>query len=307
MELSSTFGPIEPDEVIHDIAYDYYGMRLATCSSLNGQGHIKVWDVSPPRLSAHWEAHGVQIVKAVWAHPEFGQIIASCSPANVIIWEETDRETTGEKLREWQKMIDLVPDLHSYHVSDIKFAPRPLGLRLAICLRSPNGHEGKVRIYEATDIMNLGGWSLAEEFDDQKSGVTCASWNPTPYPRAMIAIGGEEAIKIWQYNETQRSWASVATLSGHTGTIRDVSWAPNLGRSYHLIASASTDKTVKIWKWEMGGTPKGETLTAHQAAVWRVEWNITGTILASSGEDGKIRLWQSVLNEWAPFGVICGK
>lgn len=30
----------------------------------------------------------------------------------------------------------------------------------------------------------------------------------------------------------------------------------------------------------------------HQAEVWRVEWNVTGTVLSSSGDDGKIRLWK---------------
>ena len=31
----------------------------------------------------------------------------------------------------------------------------------------------------------------------------------------------------------------------------------------------------------------------HQSEVWRVQWNITGTILASSGDDGTVRLYQS--------------
>ena len=31
----------------------------------------------------------------------------------------------------------------------------------------------------------------------------------------------------------------------------------------------------------------------HQGAqVWRVDWNVTGTILASSGDDGCVRLWK---------------
>ena len=31
---------------------------------------------------------------------------------------------------------------------------------------------------------------------------------------------------------------------------------------------------------------------ATAAEVWRVKWNVTGTVLASSGDDGKVRLWK---------------
>jgi len=30
----------------------------------------------------------------------------------------------------------------------------------------------------------------------------------------------------------------------------------------------------------------------HFCTVWRVAWNITGTVLASSGDDGCVRLWK---------------
>jgi len=33
----------------------------------------------------------------------------------------------------------------------------------------------------------------------------------------------------------------------------------------------------------------------HNSTVWRVCWNITGTILASSGDDGFVRLWKGKL------------
>jgi len=33
----------------------------------------------------------------------------------------------------------------------------------------------------------------------------------------------------------------------------------------------------------------------HFCTVWRVAWNITGTVLASSGDDGCVRLWKCKL------------
>lgn len=34
------------------------------------------------------------------------------------------------------------------------------------------------------------------------------------------------------------------------------------------------------------------TFPDHYCTVWRVTWNITGTILASSGDDGCVRMWK---------------
>lgn len=33
--------------------------------------------------------------------------------------------------------------------------------------------------------------------------------------------------------------------------------------------------------------------TDHSCTVWRVSWNLTGTILSSSGDDGYVRMWKS--------------
>jgi nucleoporin SEH1 len=89
-----------------------------------------------------------------------------------------------------------------------------------------------------------------EDFEAQKGGVTCISWNPSSLdPRPMLAVGSlEPLVKIWEYNENHRKWVQVETLTGHTSGIHDVSWAPNMGRAYHLIATASKDQKVKIWK-----------------------------------------------------------
>jgi len=31
----------------------------------------------------------------------------------------------------------------------------------------------------------------------------------------------------------------------------------------------------------------------HNCTVWRVAWNITGTMLATTGDDGCVRTWKS--------------
>jgi len=196
-------------------------------------------------------------------------------------------------------------------VSDIKFAPRHVGLKLATC-----SADGFVRIYEAIDVMNLAHWPLIDEFEACKTGTNCISWNPSPYSRPTLAVGSNEAtVKIWEYNDSTRKWAHIDTLlcGSPDNLIHDLSWAPNLGRSYHLIAVACKDKTVRIWKVpnsEKNRTDSKEVLCKgdHHAEVWRVDWNITGTILASSGDDGNVRMWKANLaGEWKPLYVIHGE
>ncbi|KAG0730163.1 Nucleoporin SEH1-A [Chionoecetes opilio] len=46
----------------------------------------------------------------------------------------------------------------------------------------------------------------------------------------------------------------------------------------------------------------------HNSTVWRVCWNATGTILASSGDDGSVRLWKAnYLDIWRCISTIRGE
>jgi nucleoporin SEH1 len=35
--------------------------------------------------------------------------------------------------------------------------------------------------------------------------------------------------------------------------VHDVAWAPNLGRSFHQIASASQDRIIRVWRVTVDG------------------------------------------------------
>jgi len=309
------------EDFIHDLSYDFYGKRMATCSS---DQKIKVWDLNDRSewvCSAEWKAHNGSIWRVEWAHPEFGTIIASCSfDRTVCVWEEQEGSDGTTK---WLCRATLLDSRQS--VQDIKFAPRHLGLRLATC-----SLDGIVRIYEAMDVTDLSHWTLMDEFEAQKGGnLNCIAWNPSPFEKPMIVVGADDPqVKIWEYSESQRRWQVAVMLIGHKGPIHDVAWAPNLGRSYYLIATASKDHTVRIWQVDVKEkTPeptkentKMATIVSpsssyhatevacfsdHKAEVWRVEWNITGTILASSGDDGTVMLWKAnLLNQWKLLTVI---
>lgn len=53
---------------------------------------VQVWDQDEEEnwyCSSEWKAHQGPVWKVTWAHPEFGQVIATASfDRSVVIWEE---------------------------------------------------------------------------------------------------------------------------------------------------------------------------------------------------------------------------
>jgi protein transport protein SEC13 len=75
-------------DMVHDAQLDYYGKRLATCSS---DRTVKVFDLSGDQrtLIADLRGHEGPIWQLSWAHPRYGSLLASASfDHRVIIWKE---------------------------------------------------------------------------------------------------------------------------------------------------------------------------------------------------------------------------
>ncbi|KAK7206572.1 WD40-repeat-containing domain protein [Myxozyma melibiosi] len=115
-------------------------------------------------------------------------------------------------------------------------------------------------------------------------------------------------------------------LPGHEDLVRDVAWASNAaaGGRYELIATACKDGYVRIFKltprlsYAAGDTgemfPTGEieydvvlaaSFDDHHGEVWKVSWNVSGTVLSSSGDDGQARFWRAnYRGEWIGIGSL---
>lgn len=236
----------EHKDVIHDVAYDYYGLRWATCSS---DHFVKVWDKNENGIwtvTASWKAHSGSVWRLSWAHPEFGQILATCSfDRTVSVWEETvaEKTTTMTPIKRWFRKTSLVDS--RTNVTDVKFGPKHLGLLLASC-----SVDGIIRIYEASDIMNLSQWTLVYDIPC-KLPLSCISWNNSMYRlhAPMIAVGSDDSTtsaggKVFIFEQStgvNGKWTKTETINSVAEPVHDIAFAPNVGRSYHILAVAGKD------------------------------------------------------------------
>ena len=387
-------------DYVLDISFDHYGRRFATAS---GDRTVRVWDLTAEGVwetstttaggggggsNSEWQAHKGPVNRISWAHPEFGQLLATAgSDHSVVIWEEREGgffnslatpERSSDGFFEpgsnsndndinvssttaagatvgtsrWVAKATLSDARRA--VMAVEFAPRHLGLRLA-----SGSADGIVRIYEALDIMNLNHWKLDAEIEEnvdnssssgdgdnsgggssnsnntassnENMGVSSLSWCTGRFEPATLVIGyASGRVSICRYDDGRRTWMELLRLPGHITSdgiprgVLDVAWAPNVGRTFHLIASCGKDNRLLVHRIKRGGgggggeqgdgknssgglTYEGTALLDQERTNWRCQWNVTGTVLASSGDGGVVMLWKNDFHgKWKCVSDIVG-
>ncbi|MCO5584442.1 hypothetical protein L7F22_038369 [Adiantum nelumboides] len=317
------------DDTVVQTSWNQSRLRMAAALS---DGALQIWDASAEAagashlaLTAHWDAGvGGCCPKVTWAPSEYGDVVASCSADGAIFfWEEVILD--GESKKTWSQVASISTTQLS--VLDMQFSNIATGLHLLVI-----SADGFARIYHTLDILNMAKWQLQAEFQNSRTSMeingkhtflgasvawqsrTSKSLQPAFVLGCNSSSSSLNVAKVWEFDQSHQRWFCVAELREADELdkpVNQVSWAPNIGRSYEMIAVASGDG-ISIWQVKFMAAAQERCLvcriarlTGFEKEVWQVEWDMSGMTLASSGSDGIVRLWQANLKgEWQQSAQI---
>jgi len=250
-----------------------------------------------------------------WAHPKFGQIVASCSfDRRVLVWKESEQQRGA--------FTQVFSHTHHGSVNAVAFAPHEFGLVLAC-----GSCDGIVSVLTYKPAENV--WDVASIPDAHSIGCTSVSFAPAvpagavmpssagdppaPQPRLTLATGGcDNTAKIWHRDDSTGTWKCDETLNMHSDWVRDVAFCPNGTLPVKQLATAGQDGQVILWTQAGSGADgdgwKGTVL--HNFApqpVWRVSWSLSGNVLAATDGTGSVSLWKEEADgAWVRAADVAG-
>ena len=97
---------------------------------------------------------------------------------------------------------------------------------------------------------------------------------------------------IFQY--IPKEWKVTATLMGHTESVRSAQFSPD----GNYIVTASSDNTVKIWRFNAGQATLTATLVEHTDWVRSAQFSPDGHYIVTASFDKTAKIWRLTPTEF---------
>ena len=102
----------------------------------------------------------------------------------------------------------------------------------------------------------------------------------------ILSCSDDMTVKLWDWD---KAWQNVTTFEGHAHYVMMAQFNP---KDTHIFATASLDRTIKVWGTQ-GGNAAHFSLSGHERGVNCVEYSPSGEkpYLVSGSDDKTVRVW----------------
>ncbi|MFO0888271.1 MAG: protein kinase [Isosphaeraceae bacterium] len=138
-----------------------------------------------------------------------------------------------------------------------------------------------LRLYEVVTSTNGTEFRLKRIVRGTKHAPRSIAWTPAGDRFAMGSHGGNDLIVVENIDGNGRK-----EVTGHKDAVNSLDWNPE----GTMLASASSDRTVRIWD---SRSERSTELAGHSGPVLDVIWSQDGRRLASADESGMVRIWDA--------------
>uniref|UniRef100_A0A2P2MDX1 Uncharacterized protein MANES_11G082800 n=1 Tax=Rhizophora mucronata TaxID=61149 RepID=A0A2P2MDX1_RHIMU len=237
--------------LITDIRFSPSMRRLATSSF---DKSVKVWDADNPGYSLRTFVGHSNSVMSLDFHPKKDDLICSCDGEGEIrYWSITNGNCAGV-FKGGMAQMRFQPRVGKYLAAAAETVVSILDTETQVCQHTLQGHNKPIHSVcwdpsgeylasvseDSVKVWSLGSGSEGDyihELSCNGNKFQSCIFHPT-YP-SLLVIGCYQSLELWNMTENK-----TMTLSAHDGLIASLSVSTVRG----LVASASHDKYVKLWK-----------------------------------------------------------
>ena len=275
------------DNGVNTVAFSSDGKRIATGGRDNT---VKLWKQNSKGEFVPDKILSNQFEDFVWSlawSPDEKKIAIASRDSTVKLWNlENNQLSTFCSSSDCEKE----PKSHKDRVMSVSFSNSGE-------LVASASLDNTVKLWKLDSKLEA---RLITTLEGHSNGVYGVSFSPNC--KTIVSAGADITIRLWQLDRMDNNSSDdckastvhkgqlgngvITTLNSHTDKVRKVAFSPK--GTEEIIATASYDNTVKLWKAD--GTLI-KTLKGHDKKVNSLAFSPDGEIIATVSDDKTVNLW----------------